>query len=314
LIVPFNGIITKLGLSMDKLHLMTVFAAVAEEQGFAAAGRRLNMSPPAVTRAIATLERELGVILLTRTTRYVRTTDAGARYLEDARRIIRDVDLANEAALGVNAEPKGHLSVTAPVIFGQRYIIPGVVDYLQRYPSTQVETVLLDRVVNLLEEGFDAGIRIGELPDSSMRAKKVGHVRVLLVASEEYLQKQGIPRTLEDLKNHRLISSSAGSMSHDWQFSDKGKKTPFRIHPRLKVSTNQAAINAALQHFGITRVISYQVADELAQGKLKIVLEKFELPKLPIHIVHREGRLSSSKVRSFIDLMSERLKDDLSLN
>jgi len=299
---------------MDQLHLMNVFVAVAEEQGFAAASRRLNMSPPAVTRAVAALENDLGVTLLTRTTRYVRTTDAGYRYLEDARRILQDVVLANEAAIGVNAEPKGHLSITAPVLFGQRYVIPGVVDYLQRYPGTQIETVLLDRVVNLLEEGFDVGVRIGKLPDSSMRAKKVGSVRVLLVASTSYLNSHGVPQSLEDLNKHTLISSSSGSMSHDWQFEVKGKKTLFHIKPRLKVTTNQAAINAALENFGITRVISYQVADELANGHLKIVLENFELPKLPIHIVHREGRLSSSKVRCFIDSMAKRLSEDLSLD
>jgi DNA-binding transcriptional LysR family regulator len=299
---------------MDQLRLMNVFVAVAEEQGFAAASRRLNMSPPAVTRAVAALEDDLGVILLTRTTRYVRTTDAGYRYLEDVRRILQDVALANEAAIGVNAEPKGHLSITAPVLFGQRYVIPGVVEYLQRYPATQVEAVLLDRVTNLLEEGFDVGIRIGKLPDSSMRAKKVGSVRILLVASTSYLNTYGIPHNLEDLKQHTLISSNSGSMPNDWKFEVEGKNTPFHIQPRLKVTTNQAAINAALENFGITRVISYQVVDELANGRLQSVLENFELPRLPVHIVHRAGRLSSSKVRIFIDLMAKRLSEDLSLN
>jgi DNA-binding transcriptional LysR family regulator len=192
--------------------------------------------------------------------------------------------------------------------------IPGVVEYLQRYRATKVETVLLDRVTNLLEEGFDVGIRIGKLPDSSMRAKKVGSVRVLLVASTSYLNTYGIPHSLEDLKTHILISSNSGSIPNDWKFEVQGKNTHFHIQPRLQVTTNQAAINAALENFGITRVISYQVADELANDRLKIVLENFELPRLPIHIVHREGRLSSSKVRSFIDLMAKRLSEDLSLN
>ncbi|MDI9245338.1 LysR family transcriptional regulator [Marinobacter sp. CHS3-4] len=298
---------------MDQLHLMKVFVAVAEEGGFAPASRRLNMSPPAVTRAVAALESELGVMLFTRTTRIVKTTDAGSRYLEDARRIIQDIELANEAVIGINSEPKGLLSVTAPVLFGQRYIVPGLVEYLNRYPQTQVEAIFLDRVVNLLEEGFDVGIRIGVLPDSSMRAKKVGHVRVLLVASPDYLSQRGIPQNLDDLKNHTLISSQSGSMSHDWKFDLKGRKTAFHIHPRLMVSTNQAAINAALESFGITRVISYQVADELKAGRLKVVLENYELPRIPIHIVHRESRLSSSKVRSFIDLMAQRLSNELSL-
>ncbi|MEI7995874.1 MAG: LysR family transcriptional regulator [Methylococcaceae bacterium] len=158
---------------MNRLHLMTVFVAVAEEESFAGGARRLEMSPPAVTRAIAALEDRLGVKLLTRTTRYVRVTDAGNRYLDDARRIIGEMDEADEAAAGINAEPRGHLAVTAPVLFGRMFVIPGIVDYLQRYPDMEVSAVFIDRVVNLLEEGFDVGVRIGELPDSSMRAIRV---------------------------------------------------------------------------------------------------------------------------------------------
>lgn len=295
---------------MDKLHLINVFVAVAEEQGFAAASRRLNMSPPAVSRAIASLERDLGVALLTRTTRFVKTTDAGALYLENARRIIYDVQLAHDSVIGMNTEPKGHLTVTAPVLFGQRYVIPGIIDYLSRYPDTQVEAVFLDRLVNLLEEGFDVGIRVGELPDSSMRARKVGEVRLLLVATENYLALHGIPRTVQELKQHSLISARLGNMSNDWKFIVNGKKTLLHVQPRLTVSNNQAAISAAMQNFGITRVISYQVADELADGRLKTVLEHAELPSLPVHIVHREGRHSSSKVRYFIDLLSRRLSQE----
>ena len=133
---------------MDRLHLMTVFVAVAEEEGFAAGARRLHMSPPAVTRAVAALEERLGVKLLNRTTRYVRTTDAGQRYLEDARRVLAEADAADEAAAGVNAEPRGHLAVTAPVLFGRMFVMPGIVEYLERYPGTEVSAVFLDRIVN----------------------------------------------------------------------------------------------------------------------------------------------------------------------
>ena len=146
---------------MDKLYLMTVFVAVAEEESFAAAARRLDMSPPAVTRAIAALEEQLGVKLLNRTTRYVRSTDAGLRYLDDARRIIAEVAAADEAAQGINAAPRGHLAVTAPVLFGNMFVLPGVVHFLQTFPDMEVSASFLDRVVNLLEEGFDVGIRIG---------------------------------------------------------------------------------------------------------------------------------------------------------
>ncbi len=296
---------------MDQFHLMNVFIAVAEEQGFAAAARKLNMSPPAVTRAIASLEDKLGITLLTRTTRYVRVTEAGARYLEDTRRILSAVEQANEAAIGINAEPKGHLTVTAPVLFGQKYVMPGVVEYLNTYPETQVAAVFLDRIVNLLEEGFDVGIRIGQLPDSTMHAKTVGEVRLVLVASPEYLAQQGIPQNPDELHHHTLIASSAGNLSHDWQFS---QKQTIRIRPRLTVTSNQAAIDAAAAGLGIARLISYQVADELEQGKLKTVLSEFQLPAMPVHIIHREGRMASSKVRCFIDLMAQRLVKDKGLN
>ncbi len=305
---------------MDQLHLMTVYIAVAEEQGFAAAARRLTMSPPAVTRAIAALEDKLAIKLLTRTTRHVRVTEAGARYLDDCRKIVSAVEQANEAAIGINAEPKGHLSITAPVLFGQKFVMPGIVDYLKRYPDTQVDAIFLDRVVNLLEEGFDLGIRIGQLPDSNMMAKTVGQVRLMLVASPEYLTKTGIPQTPNDLTSHTLIATSTGSMAHDWQFSPslyiphKKDKFSLRIKPRLTVTSNQGAINAAKQGLGIARVISYQIADELASGELKILLEQYELPTMPVHIIHREGRMASSKVRCFIDLMAERLRQDKSLN
>lgn len=158
---------------MDRFQLMTVFVAVAEEEGFAAGARRLRLSPPAVTRAVAMLEERLGVKLLDRTTRYVRATDAGLRYLEEARRILADVETVEESLAGGNAEPRGRLTVTAPVLFGRMFVMPGIVDYLERYPRTEVSAVLLDRSVNLLEEGIDVGVRIGELADSTMRALRV---------------------------------------------------------------------------------------------------------------------------------------------
>ena len=178
---------------MDRLHLMEVFVAVAEEEGFAAGARRLRMSPPAVTRAIAALEARLGVKLLNRTTRFVRVTEAGQRYLDDTRRIIGEVDEADEAAAGINAEPRGHLSVTAPVMFGSLYVTPGIVEFLERYPAAEVSAVFLDRIVNMLEEGIDVGVRIGELPDSSMKALRVGYVRRVLCAAPSYLERHGEP-------------------------------------------------------------------------------------------------------------------------
>jgi len=306
---------------MDQLHLMKVYVAVAEEQGFAAGARRLAMSPPAVTRAVAALEESLGVKLLNRTTRFVRTTESGAHYLEDARRILSQVQLANEAAAGINADPAGNLVVTAPVMFGQMFVMPGIVDYLQRYPKTQVDALFLDRVVNMLEEGVDVGIRIGDLPDSTMRAIKVGSVRRILVASPNYLKRHGIVQSPDALSEHSLISSSAGRLVQEWRFNSppttntaKDKPLTIRIQPRLTVTTNDAAIKAACAGFGIARLLSYQVSEQLAKGELKILLENFEPTAMPVQVVHREGRLASAKVRAFIDLMSQRLRANKSLN
>ena len=298
---------------MDRFHLMSVFVAVAEEQGFAAAARRLRMSPPAVTRAITALEEHLSVKLLNRTTRYVRTSDAGQRYLEDARRILAEVESADEAAAGINAEPQGHLAVTAPALFGRQFITPGIVDYLQRYPNTDVSAVFLDRVVNLLEEGLDVGIRIGELPDSSMRALRVGSVRRMICASPEYLQHHELPQKPDDLLQHAIIASSAIAGSVDWQLNTTDGK-PLRIKPRLTVNTNDAALEATLEGFGITRLLSYQVSEKLASGELVRLLEAYEPIAWPVHIVHREGRYTSAKIRTFVDLMAERLRADSALN
>jgi DNA-binding transcriptional LysR family regulator len=299
---------------MDRLHLMTVFVAVAETESFAAASRHLGLSRPAVTRAIAALEKRLGVRLFNRTTRFVRATEAGQRYLEDARRIIGEVDAADEAAAGLNAAPRGQLAVTAPVLFGKMFVLPAVVEYLRRYPAMEVSALFLDRVVNLLEEGLDVGIRIGELPDSSMKAIRVGSVRRVLCAAPGYLKKHGVPDKPAALSAHSIIAASGISPTNDWNFRQGAKANSVRLSPRLTVSSNDAAIEAALQGFGITRLLSYQIAPQVERGGLKILLKDFEPPPMPIHVVHREGRYASVKIRSFVDLIVERLREDRALS
>jgi DNA-binding transcriptional LysR family regulator len=192
-------------------------------------------------------------------------------------------------------------------------VVPGIVEYLERYPDTKIDAVFLDRVVNLLEEGLDAGIRIGELPDSSMRALRVGQVCMTVVASPDYIATRGAPTDPQELRDHPTIVSTAGNFTPAWRFHPKSGDQPLRVHPRLTVTTNDAALQAAISGFGITRVLSYQAAVYLEDGRLQRLLAEFEPPPIPVHIVHREGRYASARVRAFIDLLAERLRAEPAL-
>jgi DNA-binding transcriptional LysR family regulator len=293
---------------MDQIHLMKVFVAVGEEESFAAASRRIDLSPAAVTRAIAALEDELGVKLLARTTRNVRLTEAGRRYLDDTRNILASITEANEAAAGVNAAPKGNLSVTSSVLFGRWFIMPCIVRYLQEHPEVEVSAFFLDRVVNLVEEGMDVAVRIGHLPDSSLKALRVGQVRRILVASPDYLAKHGVPKHPADLLHHTVIAASGISPRVDWKFGAVDDPTMVRMRPRLTVSSNDAAIAGAVAGLGVARLLSYQVGDDLAAGRLQIILAEYEEAPWPVNILHRESKYGSSKVRHFIDLLAEHLR------
>lgn len=299
---------------MDRFHLMNVFIAVAEAESFAGGARRLKLSPPAVTRAVVALEEQLGVRLLTRTTRVVRVTEAGARYLEDARRIMIELEEADAAAAGINATPRGQLAVTAPVLFGKLYVMPIIAEYQSAFEQTTISALLVDRIVNFVDEGMDVGIRIGQLPDSLLRAIRVGRVRQVVVGAPAYLETHGIPRTPGELAEHRLVASSGVSPNNDWVFHLAGEKVTARVQPRIVVNTNDGALEAACRGYGLTRLLSYQVASQLASGELTTVLGEFEGPELPVHVIHREGRHGSAKVRSFVDLAVARLRADEALN
>lgn len=294
---------------MDRLQAMATFVAVVDCGGFASAARKLNLSPPVVTRAIAELEERLGLRLLVRTTRVVRVTDAGARYSEDCRRILAEIEEAESAATGAHAAPRGTLTLTAPVLFGQLHVTPIVVDYLREFPEVDVQCLFLDRVVNLVEEGIDVAVRIGELPDSSLQATRVGRVRRVLVAPA-YLAAHGMPQRPEDLAGHAIVSAAGVTPASEWRFNDAGKPLSQRVLPRLRTTTNDSAIAAAVGGLGITRLLSYQVAEHVRSGALQLLLQDFETAPLPVHVVHHEGRRATQKVRAFIDLVVQRLRGD----
>ncbi|HEV6965609.1 LysR family transcriptional regulator [Roseateles sp.] len=293
---------------MDRLQAMEIFVAVVEHGGFASAARKLDLSAPVVTRAVAELEARLGVGLLTRTTRKVRVTEAGARYAEDCRRILADVGEAESATSGSRSLVQGTLSVTAPVLFGNLHVTPIVTDYLQRYPDVDAHCVFVDRVVSLIDEGLDVAVRIGELPDSTLRAVAVGRVRRMLVASPAYLARQGRPQRPEDLAEHVLIQPTQVVPYPEWRFAEGGRPLVQRIRPRLRTTTNDAARSAAVSGLGIARLLSYQVADALAGGELLPLLEDFETAPLPVNVVHHQGRHMTQKVRAFVDLAVDGLR------
>lgn len=273
----------------------------------------MMMSPPAVTRAINALESHVGVKMLQRTTRYVRVTEAGQRYFEDARRVIADADAADEAAAGINAAPRGSLTVTAPVIFGKMFVMPSIVAYLNRYPDMEVSALFVDRMVNLLDEGVDVAIRIGELPDSGMKALRVGQVHRVVVAAPSYLQRAGTPATPADLNGHVIVAAQTVTGGNEWKFQARGQALTVRVKPRVAVSSIDAAIRTVREGFGISCLMSYQVAPYVASGELIVLLEAFETLPFPIHVVHLESRFASTKVRSFVDLVAARLRGETSL-
>ena len=294
---------------MDRFQEMQVFAAVAQDQGFSAAARRLGLSAASVTRAVAALEKRIGARLLTRTTRSVHLSEAGQRYLEDCRRILAEVQEAEDSAAGSHAEPRGQLTITAPVLFGELFVTPVMVSYLKQFPEVCINGLLVDRVVSMVEEGIDVAVRIGELPDSNQHAIRVGEVRRVICASPPFLETQGRPVHPQDLARAPVISTSAIGQLKSWPFQDAGQPISVRAESRLVVTANQAAINAACLGLGFTRVLSYQVASKVASSELEIVLADFELPPLPIHVVYQGGRNAPARIRSFVDFTVKALRE-----
>jgi DNA-binding transcriptional LysR family regulator len=292
---------------------MRVFVKVAEAESFADAGRQLHMSPPAVTRMVSALEDIIGTRLLTRTTRSVKLTEAGAQYFADCQRLLADLSEAEAAAAGAYGRPTGTLTVTTSAMFGTMFVLPLMTEYLDLYPDVIGRGLFVDRVVGMVEEGIDVAIRIGHLPDSGLTATRVGQVRRVICGSPVYFEKHGVPMTPGDLSNHRIVASTSAWTSLEWRFGVHRKST-VHVSPRLFCSTNEAAISAAASGWGLTRVLSYQIAPQLEAGELRTILAEYEEEALPIHVVHPEGRYASAKVRSFIDFSVEKLRSNRHFN
>jgi DNA-binding transcriptional LysR family regulator len=293
---------------MDRLGAMRLFATIADAGSLSAAGRRLDMPLTTVSRKLAALEDELGARLVTRTTRHLTLTEPGRNYLEACRRIIEELEAAEARLAGEQSEPQGELAITAPVVFGRLHVLPVVCEFLGRFPRIDARLLLLDRPVDLIEEGLDIAIRIGALPDSSLIATRVGTVRQIVCASPAYLNAHGSPKAPEQLSSHDCITFSALDARDRWTFSDGKKRKRVRVRSRLAVNTAEAAIDAAIAGLGITRVLSYQAAQAIAGGSLTVIFETSGSEEIPISILHREDRLAQAKVQAFVAFASAALR------
>jgi len=289
---------------MDRLDAMRTFVAVADLGSFAGAARRLRLSPAAVTRAVALLEDRLGQMLLNRTTRSVRLTERGAMYLATCKRILMDIDEADRRVQGEDAAPRGLLTIAAPIMFGRLHVLPVVGHMLRDHRNLAVRLTLSDRMVHLVEEEIDAAVRIGDLADSAMMALTVGAVRRVLVASPDYLAVRGAPVTPAALAGHDLIAFETIDATNDWRFA----RSSVRIEPRLAVNTADAAIAAAEAGLGITRTLSYQVHAALEAGRLRVLLDDFAPPPIPVTIVYPRRRQASANVAVFVQSARQHLR------
>ncbi len=293
---------------MDQLGAMRLFIAVADAGSLSGAGRRLGLPLSTVSRQLAGLEDRLGTRLVTRTTRRLGLTEHGRLYLDACRRVLEEVDTAAARISGEKSEPEGELALTAPIVFGRLHVLPVVAEFLREHPRVKVRMLLLDRPVDLIEEGLDIAVRIGALADSSLIATRVGAVRFVLCASPSYLERRGTPKNLEALAGHDCITFSSLHQGHHWSFRDGRKEARVSIATRLTVNTAEAAIDAAIAGVGMTRVLSYQAACALADGSLRRVLAQLGSDEIPVTLLHREGRLPQRKVQAFIAFAAARLR------
>lgn len=295
---------------MDRHQEMSVFCAVVEEHSFSLAARRLGLSAPAVTRAIASLESRIGASLLIRGAGPVRVTEAGKRFHDEARLILTDVDLADEVAAGRTAELKGMVTLSSPLLFGERILLPLLLDWLHMHSNVRVRANFIDHFPDLHEEGIDVAILAGRPPDNGLVLTPVGSIKRLLCASPKYLAIHGVPTSPSDLAGRAIVFSSADSKGPDWTFQNGDEQVTVRISPTVSVSTNTCAIDLACDGLGITRVMHYQVLDKIQSGELVPIMEEHFAPSIPLSIAHLDGRDASPKVSNLVGYLKYHLDLD----
>ncbi|HBK04338.1 MAG TPA: LysR family transcriptional regulator [Acetobacteraceae bacterium] len=296
---------------MDRLEAMSVLLAVSEAGSISAASRKLKAPLATVSRKISELEEHLDVRLLMRSNRQITLTEAGRSFVAASRRILQELGEAEREVSGEQKILKGGLVLSAPVALGRFHLLPVVIDFLRDHPSMDVRMMLVDRRLNMIEDHVDIGLRVGDLQDFSLIAKKVGSVRRVVCASPAYLKRRGTPKTPDDLKDHDCITFENTLSAQTWSLNVGKTEKPFPIHSRLVVSTAEAATDAAVAGIGLTRMLDYQIAPQLRDGTLRLVLESFRSPPKPVHLIYEAGRHLPLKIRTFLDYASPRLKKSM---
>ena len=293
---------------MDKLQAMHTFVTIVDRGSLTAAAGELGKSLPTVVRTLAALEEALNARLLARTTRRIALTEEGRRYLERCRRVLAEVREAEDELVAGRSEPEGAVSITAPALFGQLHVVPGIASYVHEHPRVRVDLLLLDRVVNLVEEGIDVAVRIAHLEDSTLIARAVGQIRPVLCASPAYLERAGRPTHPRELATHDCVLRSQHDAAAVWRFHDDGR--PLSVHPggRFTCNTVAGTLAACAAGAGVGHFLSYQVREAVDAGRLVIVLPAFEPPPVPVSLVHAHARLVPARVRALVDWLAQDLR------
>ena len=296
---------------MDRIDAMSTLVAAVDAGSLSGASRALGKPMATVSRKVSDLEAHLGTQLLVRSSRRLALTEAGQAFLASARRILEDLDEAERAASGEYRTPRGHLHITAPIMFGRLHVEPVVLDFLKAYPDITVRLTLADTLMNLVDDHVDLAVRVGRLPDSRLKALRLGEIGWVTCASPDYLARQGEPDSPDALTDHDCVMFEGLYSTASWTFGRGSEAKDISIRPRLSVNSADAAIAAALRGAGVTRVLSYQVAEPVARGDLKLILRPFEPEALPVHVLHAGQSLAPLKLRAFLDFAGPRLKASL---
>ena len=296
---------------MDRIDAMSTLVAAVDAGSLSGASRALGKPLATVSRKVSDLEAHLGTQLLVRSSRRLALTEAGQAFLASARRILEDLDEAERAASGEYRTPRGHLHITAPIMFGRLHVEPVVLDFLKAYSDITVRLTLADTLMNLVDDHVDLAVRVGRLPDSRLKALRLGEIGWVTCASPDYLARQGEPDSPDALTDHDCVMFEGLYSTASWTFGRGSEAKDISIRPRLSVNSADAAIAAALRGAGVTRVLSYQVAEPVARGDLKLILRPFEPEALPVHLLHAGQSLAPLKLRAFLDFAGPRLKASL---